>query len=44
MDTLIRCNHCMTVMVEDADTNIVQCAKCGKDDALMQDFISEGRA
>lgn len=34
----VRCNHCMTVFIEDADTQITECLFCGKDDALMSPF------
>lgn len=36
---LVRCNHCMTIMEETADNNVVECSKCGKDDALMTGFV-----
>lgn len=35
----VRCNACMTVMLEWAGRTITQCVNCGRDDALMQPFV-----
>ena len=37
METIIRCNHCYVYMIEHEDHNVVECANCGEDDALMTD-------